>query len=1011
MPTKASTTSTTKPTDVVPTEPTMTEPTPAEAPPPATSRSLTPRRRTPKRPVNPYTLKKSSKTMNEDWRLDGFDEFMTFITTINDYINIISTHKDCSMEAWHLLWTDWLADDIMTASNLHMIAITVDFPENAEQHHKSVAEHILKQLPILNGHLIIPKRTRDLDPLCYHNSPVVTSLPDALDNNPFQLLASDDDDLSLADLGQIDELADSDIDDSSKDNVHQTDNSPTASVDTATLINEMTYINEVVDKNISDIISTVSKDDSKISVTEPGTSLLRKSDVHQYMMEHLNRVNKENAAYLKVTVNNELGRLQKLFESATAKATAATTSQQTLFEDITKNAIEKYSDKCSNHQNSLDEHADNLIKMLPSKISDASTAALTKHNNNWKTLDVKMKATYTQLVNTNKIAVKNNTILKKKLSSTITELRTLEDKIAIQKATISNLESTLNTIDTRFSTVTKTLRPNYLDTIDKQAKVNIAKLVDERCKHPEVFDILTSNITSKSEAKLEKLHDEKIKFFTTQSDDIESYIMTKATQIKNDTCTYMQDKANSAMATIDKTVNISVQDTDTSTNIPRSMDEDNTPKTPGTPHQSKLFPNVNPNDIGSYSRNTDQNTKDFWERPELPHENNLRDNEYIYTKPDSGPKLVSVNVNTFYKIKWNTKCTKEMDIFHFYESLQHMASTCGIPMRDLNDINENQGVCPLNSENCTNYSQIYKFMKGAIFHKINDKNLWDGYNHGWNLVQANLSNCDGFEVMNDILAEILPTLNMNTPKGTKIPLPHYANMPEDNIYTYILSYNAFLKFEELGPSKRTYSPYEVAVTILTDLENDIHNRFDKGIDYVRNQLHRSPDGYTVSRDITIGKIAKTICKYSPLYKVGEYKTDIMPTIRTMNYTPRNPTKQNYTPRNSTKNDSIIKCKICGQRGHDQNSENGCMVFAKWIMCQQASTRLSESDIKTNTKKFLKKIRQRDNDTRQRHNIQRKINALQDREVTEEHTALIHALQILQTEGYDSQDESSSDESE
>ena len=84
-------------------------------------------------------------------------------------------------------------------------------------------------------------------------------------------------------------------------------------------------------------------------------------------------------------------------------------------------------------------------------------------------------------------------------------------------------------------------------------------------------------------------------------------------------------------------------------------------------------------------------------------------------------------------------------------------------------------------------------------------------------------------------------------------------MPEDNIYIYIYihSYNAFLKFEELGTNQRTYSPYEVAVNIITDLENNIHNRFEKGIDYVRNQLHRSPDDLQVSRDIIIGKIAKS----------------------------------------------------------------------------------------------------------------------------------------------------------
>ena len=268
---------------------------------------------------------------------------------------------------------------------------------------------------------------------------------------------------------------------------------------------------------------------------------------------------------------------------------------------------------------------------------------------------------------------------------------------------------------------------------------------------------------------------------------------------------------------------------------------------------NKLFPNVHPDDPDFFTHDSysqfekPSNKHASWTGQKFPHESQLKDNEYIFTNPiDGTKKLLNVNVNTFYKIKWNNKCSKEMDIFHFYESLQHMASTCGIPMRDLCNIDENNGVCPLSKDNCLNYDKVYKYMKGAIFHKINDSHLWTNYDHGWNLVQSNLSDCDGFEVMNDVLAEILPKLNINTAKCTKIPCPHYADMEDDNIYSYILAYNSFLKFEELGPHKRTYSPYEIAVYISSDLEKDPNTRFEKGIDYVRQQLQRSPDGLTVS---------------------------------------------------------------------------------------------------------------------------------------------------------------------
>ena len=80
---------------------------------------------------------------------------------------------------------------------------------------------------------------------------------------------------------------------------------------------------------------------------------------------------------------------------------------------------------------------------------------------------------------------------------------------------------------------------------------------------------------------------------------------------------------------------------------------------------------------------------------------------------------------------------------------------------------------------------------------------------------------------------------------------------------------------------------------------------------MRQQLQRSPDGLNVSRDISIGKIAKSICKYSPRYLVGEYKSETTQVIHTINTRP--------FQRSKTKTDMNLKCKICGQLGHDETN--------------------------------------------------------------------------------------------
>ena len=87
-------------------------------------------------------------------------------------------------------------------------------------------------------------------------------------------------------------------------------------------------------------------------------------------------------------------------------------------------------------------------------------------------------------------------------------------------------------------------------------------------------------------------------------------------------------------------------------------------------------------------------------------------------------------------------------------------------------------------------------MSGAIFYKINDATLWTGYDQGWNLVKYNILDCDGFEVLYNVLSELLPKLNRNIPKSHKIIHPTYSDIENDNIYSYVNAYNAFLEFED-----------------------------------------------------------------------------------------------------------------------------------------------------------------------------------------------------------------------
>ena len=165
--------------------------------------------------------------------------------------------------------------------------------------------------------------------------------------------------------------------------------------------------------------------------------------------------------------------------------------------------------------------------------------------------------------------------------------------------------------------------------------------------------------------------------------------------------------------------------------------------------------------------------------------------------------------------------------------------------------------------------------------------------------------------------------------------------------------NAFLELERLESNCRTYSPFEIAVYIADDLEKDPHKRVQKGISHVRMQLKYSRDGTTVPNNVGITKLSKTICKYSPEYTGGEYKSEHTTVIYTLKRSFK-PKSDGYSrKKRAPKRDFSLKYNICGQHGYDESSENGCMIFAKWVLCQQANTRLKEEEVKTNTRKYLK----------------------------------------------------------
>ena len=983
--------------------------------------SLTTAKKT-KRPTNPYTIKASEMVQIR------ITDFPAFVQMVNVHVNTILQHDPGQKSTdWYGLWQQWLDDELLEATTRHMVSVIIEFPPNKTKTNKAVARFLLEQLPVLDRYLKITGATREEDPLVDIREPYIIDTPTVTapikntspnyhENNPYALLDDLNEEATAVDemntsLGPpIEEMDTDDIQniDTAIEQLELPPNeSPTeTSIQTQDIIQNIHQDALNFATSIDNVNDSHPSDNSYDSISKFWDTKQREFETYM-TIKHMD-IDTKIANYgaaceaSKHSFNKELLNMKNKFQTKTddsiklINTTSAT--QQKIVHDISQSTIEQCTTMFTKFKTETQQKHEGYITSLATKIHEAEAMTIANNKREWKDLHNKMTTTYTQLVSTNAIAIKNNKLLTTKLAASTTDIESVDDTIALQQSTIQGIQLTLSDIDTRLKQVTDVTKPTHDELIKNKSQQLLHKIIEEHWAAPNTITIV------------EDLFDETI----------DRYADNKIAKLITQSCEIIQDKANAITATFDVRMNKVSNSSEDVTQLEIPIDAQPTlftnvmkrvPEAQTMPQgRNPLFPNVDPSMISMPTHTQLQSDATGTEVPRL------HDNEYLYNS-----NRHFININSFYKLKWNNQCNSEADIFTFYESLQHMASTCGIPMNNLEEIDETTGICPLTSKNCLNYDKAYKLMKGAIFYKINDPKLWTGYSQGWNLVKANLLHCDGFEVLLDVLSEVLPKLNVNNPKSHKITRPVYNSRDDDNLYSYINEYNTFTKFEGLENNSRSYTPYETAVYIADDIEHDPHKRFDKGIDHIRLQLKHSTDGISVPKDIGITKIAKTICKYCPDYTIGEYNnvaddTSITPTIHMFNNQNNSQRRQNNTTPSSTKQfnrrppkDMSIKCKFCGQLGHDGTNDQGCIVFAKWTMCQQASQRMPPEEIKANTRKFLKNIRQQQSDSRQRNHLDKRIKTLQDQGANIDHTALIHSLQLIADDpGYTTDSDSDSD---
>ena len=88
----------------------------------------------PKRPSNPYSLTRAELVQIR------ITEFNSFIKMINGHVNTILDHDPGQKSAaWYGLWKQWLDDDLLEASTLHMVSVIVDYPPSEKKTNRGVS--------------------------------------------------------------------------------------------------------------------------------------------------------------------------------------------------------------------------------------------------------------------------------------------------------------------------------------------------------------------------------------------------------------------------------------------------------------------------------------------------------------------------------------------------------------------------------------------------------------------------------------------------------------------------------------------------------------------------------------------------------------------------------------------------------------------------------------------------------------------------------------------------------
>ena len=751
-----------------------------------------------------------------------------------------------------------------------------------------------------------------------------------MSNNPFSLLSVDEDEKSSILGSSIEEITDDGSENIAK-KLNFTNNTPnelvkiTDAMDLALV--EIDAEDEVLknlketeisfDKQYDEITTSIGSGDMNVQNTYDHIENMiidKVSEAETKIMEKMKAVGKNIVTntdideYIRGKLNEMKSEYDKKIES-----------MHEMYEAI-KHESEDVKKTITNNRDMINEMVTNGIDQLDmvgkttnDQLKKKSDAIIKDHNDQfdtemkkWKIVKNEMSKAHSKLVDTNRVVLKNNEILRTKLVKAESTIQHQENTINQQKEEVRNLDVKIKSLENRTKDIVSDATKELMETVFET----------EMAKHTKVL-----------EHKMETVMKSSIK---NDSKDNDLRNLSEMIQQLSNRCDDMENKVN--------------DDAEKKHNIPSQSQSQ-------TEYQEyDIFekPKASPMFMDTYGINMDSKDK----HPILTPF------QFLYPSTNHNPK--EIESYKFQKAKLSVSCSSEDNVFTFYNTLRHLAGSFNILLRPLTEITRENGVCQITPKNCINFESARDAMSTALHMKLTTNNYFDGFPQAQTYVQAATNNSDGFRLLYRIVEIIHPQLRAS--KGgihKSIEAPKYNDVEDDSIYTFINRYKNYLLYELLSPEQRSYNKKEQALYIVNALRTD--DRFKPGVEYVDATLLSYQREIRVNKaasfpfDLDMDEIGVTIDERSPNYTVGESQTRT-PTvtqglIRAM--TAKKGTK--WTHNTNVKETSEKLCKVCFGSGHCiSNEDDICYNLAKVHMCTKfIADEKNEKEVKQNTYRYRK----------------------------------------------------------